>query len=138
MPDSTPARTTGGVCATPRTGRAAAAAARRPSVVLRVIGINGSTPDVGEFANVLEIIIVADVERAHAVVLAADVDHRLVLFAIADDAHRILAARDAIHVVDQQLVVQDDALVARREMLARAIRNRPLADPAGRSEEHTS
>src|SRR3954447_16936156 len=53
--------------------------------------------------------------------LTADVDHWLVFFGIADDGHRLLAALHPIHLFDQHLAVEHNALVAAREMLLRTI-----------------
>src|SRR5207302_6248695 len=77
----------------------------------------------------LENILVLRLEALPGAALAADIDHRLVLAAVADDRHGLLAAFDPLHLLEQHLAVQDDALVARGQMLLRPIGDRALPDP---------
>src|SRR6202030_2096041 len=70
-------------------------------------------------------------EALQALALAPDVDHGLVLAGVADHRHRLLAALDALHLLEQHSSVEDHAPVAARQMLLRAVGDRTLADPAG-------
>src|ERR1043166_7090850 len=80
--------------------------------------------------DVAEDILVLRLEALPGAPFAANVDHRLVFPGIADDGHRLLAAFDAVHLLDEHLPIENDTFVARGEMLLRAVGDRPLADPA--------
>src|SRR6476661_9369086 len=76
-----------------------------------------------------ENVLVLRLEALPGAALTADVDHRLIFLGVADDGHRLFAAFDSIHLLNEHLAIENDALVAAGEMLLRAIGNWPLADP---------
>src|SRR6185312_5487512 len=81
------------------------------------------------FLDRVEGVLVFRVERLQRRAFALDLDHRLVLGTVADHGHRLEPLLDLRAFLEQHLVIERDAAVARREMLAGAIGDRALADP---------